>query len=118
MVAALALWIGSGHVAVGVGAVGWTIAVAIALPSAHRQYLLTASVDRQRLQWLGCGAAIAGEIALVAAALDLFLGWPAHVGAIAAAATVLLPLGFAASTSERLVARRPCAGAHGVDHRD
>src|SRR5207248_7123097 len=98
----LALWIGPGNVSVGAGAVGWTIAVVVALPSAHRQYLLTASVDRQRLQWLGCGAVVAAEIALVAAALDLFLGWPAHVGAIAAGATMLLPMALAASTSERL----------------
>ncbi|MDX6232881.1 MAG: hypothetical protein QOH68_1881 [Nocardioidaceae bacterium] len=104
-IAGLALWAGPGHVSVGVGALGWIIAVAVALPTAHRQYLLTAGVERQRLQWLGCGAVIAGEIALVAAALDLFLGWPAHVGAIAAGATVLLPLALAASTSERLVAR-------------
>src|SRR5438874_449162 len=81
-IAGVALWVGPGHVTVGLGAIGWTLAVAAALPSAHRQYLLTAGVDRQRLQWLGCGAAIAGEIALVAAALDLFLGWPAHAGAI------------------------------------
>jgi len=105
VVAGLALWIGPGHVSVGVGAVGWTLAVMVALPSAHRQYLSTASVDRQRLQWLGCGAAVAAEIALVAAALDVFLGWPAHVGAIAAGATVLLPIALGASTSERLVAR-------------
>ena len=103
--AGLVLWIGPGHVSVGVGALGWTIAVATALPTAHRQYLLTAGVERQRMQWLGCGAVIAGEIALVAAALDVFLGWPEQVGAIAGRATVLLPLGLAASTSERLVAR-------------
>ena len=114
VVAALALWAGPGHVSVGAGAIGWILAVVATLPSAHRQYLLSAGVDRQRLQWLGCGAVIAGEIALVAAALDVFLGWPAHVGAIAAAATVLLPLGFAASTSERLVARVDRALVHTV----
>ena len=104
-VAGLALWAGPGHVSVGAGALGWSLAVAAALPSAHQQYLRTAGVERQRLQWLGCGAVIAAEIALVAAALDVFLGWPDHVAAIAAGATVLLPLGMAASTSERLVAR-------------
>ena len=103
--AGFAVWAGPGHLSVGAGAVGWTVAVAAALPAAHRNYLLTAGVERQRLQWLGCGAAVAGEIALVAAALDLFVGWPAHTGALAAGATVLLPLALAASTSERLVAR-------------
>jgi signal transduction histidine kinase len=114
VIAAVALWAGPGHVSVGVGAIGWVLAVAATLPSAHRQYLLSAGVDRQRLQWLGCGAVIAGEIALVAAALNVFLGWPAHVGATAAAATVLLPAGFAASTSERLVARVDRALVHTV----
>jgi signal transduction histidine kinase len=102
--AGLALWATAGHVSVGIGAAGWTLAVASTLPSAHRRYLLSAGTNRQRLQMMGCGAAIAAEIALVAAALHLFLGWPAQVGAIAAGATVLLPMGVAASTSDRLVA--------------
>jgi hypothetical protein len=99
LVAGLVLWQTAGHVSVGIGAIGWTLAVAAALPSAHRNYLLSAGANRQRLQMMGCGAAIAGEIALVATALHLFLDWPASVGAIAAAATVLLPLALAASTS-------------------
>jgi signal transduction histidine kinase len=104
-VTGLVLWIGPGHVSLGAGAVGWGLAVAVALPSSHQQYLRTAGVERQRLQWLGCGAVVTAEIALVATALDVFLGWPDRVGVVAAAATVLLPLSMAASTSERLVAR-------------
>jgi signal transduction histidine kinase len=96
---------GPGEVTVAVGAVAWTIAVLASLPAAHRRYLASSGLDRQRLQWIGCGAAMAGEIAITMGALRLFVGWPAHAGAIAAAGTALVPAAFAASASPRIAGR-------------
>ena len=75
------------------------------LPGAHRSYLRTGGLERQRLQWVGCAAAISFEAALVAIALRLFAGWPSNGPVVAAAFTILIPLGLAAGTSHRLVAR-------------
>lgn len=86
----------------------WLVSVVLllcGLPGAHRSYLQTAGLERQRLQWVGCAAAISFETALVAVALRLFAGWPENSAVVAATATVLIPLGLAAGTSHRLVAR-------------
>ena len=104
-VAGLTLWAGPGHLGVGIGTFGWIASVALTLPAAHRRYLSVAGVERQRLQWIGCGAALAGEIAVVDLAFRALLKWPSHSAAVAAAATGLIPLALAASTVPRLVAR-------------
>jgi signal transduction histidine kinase len=57
------------------------------------------------LQWLGCGATLAGEVGLAMGALRVLVGWPSHAGAIAAAGTALLPLAIAASASPRVAGR-------------
>ena len=75
------------------------------IPAAHRRYLATAGFERQRLQWLGCAAAVTFEAALVVGALRLFAEWPPNGAVVAAAFTVLLPLGLAAGASNRLVTR-------------
>jgi signal transduction histidine kinase len=99
------VWAGEGEVTVGIGAVAWTIALVATLPSAHHRYLTSAGLVRQRLQWLGCGATLAGEVAVAMAALRLFVGWPPHAGAVAAAGTALIPLSIAASSNPRLAGR-------------
>lgn len=86
----------------------WLVSILVVLSGlrgAHRSYLATAGLERQRLQWVGCAAAIAFEGALVVVALRLFAGWPSNGAVVAAAFTVLIPLGLAAGTSHRLVAR-------------
>jgi signal transduction histidine kinase len=105
VVFACALWIDPGYVSVVVGALGWGVAIVVALPAAHRRYLASAGVDRQRLQWLGCGAVVAAEIALVAGALHVLVSWPSATGSVAAFGTVLIPLALAISTDHRLVTR-------------
>jgi signal transduction histidine kinase len=84
---------------------GWVIAVVAGLPASHRRYLASAGVERQRLQWLGCGFAVAAEIAVVIGALHLLVDWPGHPAAAAGAGTILLPAALAASSSPRLAAR-------------
>lgn len=83
----------------------WLVAVAAGLVPAHRRYLAATGTERQRLQWVGCGAVLALEVVLIAFGLDLLIGWPAHPGAAALGASVLVPAAFAAGASPRLVAR-------------
>ncbi len=86
----------------------WLVSVLMllcGLPGAHRSYLQTAGLERQRLQWVGCATAVAFEGTLVVVALRLFAGWPSNSAVVAAALTILIPLGLAAGTSHRLVAR-------------
>lgn len=86
----------------------WSVSALMLLagvPAAHRRYMSTAGLDRQRLQWVGCAAAVAFEAALVIGAMRLFAGWPPNGAVAAAAFTALIPLGLAAGTSHRMVAR-------------
>lgn len=113
-VAGILIWAGPGQVSVTAGAVAWSVAVLVALPAAHRSYLASAGVVRQRLQWIGCGAALAGEVAITMGALSVFVGWPSHAGAVAASGTVMIPLAIAASASHRLAGRADRALVHTV----
>ena len=103
VVTGLVYAIGSGSEPTVLPWIGWIVAVALGLPGAHATYLRTAGIERQRLQWVGCGAAVAGEIALVAVALDLLVDWPAAPGLVAGAATVLIPVALVIGASPKLV---------------
>ncbi len=75
------------------------VAAAAGSMPAHRRYIASAGVTRQRLQWLGCALAVAGEVALVVVSLRVLLGWPHHGAAVAAGATVLVPLALIAAAT-------------------
>jgi signal transduction histidine kinase len=77
-------------------------ALLVGLPIAHQTYRLSTGAARQRLQLVGCAMAIVIEVALVVAALQLLVDWPAHAGEIAAGATILVPLALAAGTSPKI----------------
>ncbi len=80
----------------------WTEAVVAALIGigpAHRRYLESGGVTRQRLQWLGCALTVAGEVALVAVALRILVGWPQSASVVVAAATVVVPLALLAAAT-------------------
>ena len=66
------------------------------------------------MQWFGWAVTVAGEVALVAIALRLFLGWPRSLNTVIAAATVTIPLSFVLCTSKRLVGRVDRLLAHTV----
>jgi signal transduction histidine kinase len=83
-------------------ALAWSAAVACTLPAVRLEYLRVAGRDRERMQWAAIGAVLAAGVALVAAVLYLLVGWPAPVGAIAAAATAFVPLGMIAGDAPRL----------------
>ena len=84
---------------------GGAAALAIGGPAANRNYRAATAVDRRRMQWVGWGAAVTTEAALLVLALDLFIDWPDRAQLVAAAATVLVPLAVAASASSKMVTR-------------
>ncbi|HYF44803.1 MAG TPA: histidine kinase, partial [Acidimicrobiales bacterium] len=59
--------------------------------------------DRARLQWIGWGAALAAAIGGLVVLLDALLDWPDRPGAVALAATVVVPAAFVATTFPRLL---------------
>ncbi|MDQ6697070.1 MAG: hypothetical protein M3Z46_06385, partial [Actinomycetota bacterium] len=75
------------------------VAAALGAIPAHRRYIASAGVTRQRMQWLGCAVAMAGEVALVVISLRLLLDWPHQGAAVAGAATVLIPLALIAAAT-------------------
>jgi len=103
--AALALGIGLavGHrpFSIEAGAISWSIAAVVAIPALRLRYLASAGHSRERLQWVGIGAVLAADVALVASVLHALVGWPAALGAVAAGGTVLIPLGLLIGILER-----------------
>jgi signal transduction histidine kinase len=105
LVAGLVVWSVDGELTVPIGATAWCVAIVLALPAAHQRYLTATGAARQRMQWLGSGAALAGEVTVIVGGLWLLLEWPNHAGAIAAAATALIPVAAIASTMPRIAGR-------------
>ncbi len=83
-------------------AISWAIAGALAIAPMRARYITSIGYHRERMEWFGIGATLAATIALVATVLHLLVGWPGPLGAVAAAATVLVPLGFLAAESRKL----------------
>ena len=79
------------------GALIWSLAVLCALPATRLRYRRAAGHDRERMQWLGTGLAVAASIALIGAVLHLLVGWPASPGVVAAAASAVVPLALIAA---------------------
>jgi signal transduction histidine kinase len=84
------------------GAISWTIAALLALGPMRARYGTSIGYQRDRMLWFGIGVTLAVTVALAAAVLHLLVGWPASLGAVAAAGTVMVPLGLLASESRRL----------------
>jgi signal transduction histidine kinase len=63
------------------------------------------AVDRARLQWAGWGVVVAALIVLVGEILHLLLDWPASPGAVALAATVLIPVSLTLSSWDTIAVR-------------
>lgn len=84
------------------GAISWTIAALLALGPMRARYGASIGYRRDRMLWFGIGVTLATTVALAASVLHLLVGWPASLGAVAAAGTVLVPLGLLASENGRL----------------
>jgi signal transduction histidine kinase len=96
-------WFGPGRMSDAAAVIGWVVAVAVGLTGAARRYRSAPGVDRQRLQWMASGAVAATELGLVVVGLYLLVRWPVHPWSMAAAGTVLVPLGVAMATFRRLL---------------
>jgi signal transduction histidine kinase len=79
------------------GALIWLLAVLCALPAARLRYLHAAGHDKERMQWLGTGLAVAASIALISVVLHLLVGWPESAGVVAACASAAVPLAVIAA---------------------
>ncbi len=83
-------------------AISWAVAGVLAVAPLRVRYIASIGHYRQRMEWFGIGVTLAATVALVATVLHLLVGWPGALGAVAAGATVLVPLGFLAGESGRL----------------
>ena len=79
------------------GALIWPLAVLCALPATRLRYLRAAGHDKERMQWLGTGLALAASVALISVVLHLLVGWPESPGVVAAAASAAVPLALIAA---------------------
>jgi signal transduction histidine kinase len=79
------------------GALIWSLAVLCALPATRLRYLRATGHDKERMQWLGTGLAVAASIALFGAVLHLLVGWPGSPGVVAACASAAVPLALIAA---------------------
>ena len=66
------------------------------------RYGATSPAGQRRMRWLAWGATVAAIVAVVALGLHALVQWPADVGAVAAAATGLVPISLIAGSSARL----------------
>ncbi len=88
------------------GVISWIVAGLLAIAPLRARYLGSIGALRERMDWFGIGITLAATVTLVATVLHLLVGWPGPLGAVSAAATVLVPLGLLAGESRR-------AGPHG-----
>ncbi len=84
------------------GAISWAVAGALVIAPMRARYIASIGCLRERMEWFGIGVTLAATVALVATVLHLLVGWPGPLGAVAAGATVLVPLGLLAGESRKL----------------
>jgi signal transduction histidine kinase len=89
-------------VTVSAGALAWAAGLALTLPAVRLRYQASAGRERERLQWLGAGAVLAVELALVTSVLHVLVAWPGALAATAAACSVALPVGLIAGEIQPL----------------
>jgi signal transduction histidine kinase len=114
------IFVGLAYVAaVAVGAAGSATDSAIGVPTVVLGGVLLAiavafygqrcrnagAVERARLQWAGWGVVVGALIVLVAEILNLLLEWPPSPGAVALAASALIPISLTLSSWDSLAVR-------------
>lgn len=90
------------------------VAAAVGIGVMNRRYVRSRGTERQRLQWFGWAVAVGLEVTLVAIASRLLTGWPHEGAAIAAAATLPLPVALALGAFPRIMGRVDALLAHTV----
>jgi signal transduction histidine kinase len=84
------------------GVTSWVVAGLLAIVPMRSRYLLSVGALRERMDWFGIGLTLAATVALVVSVLHLLVGWPESLAAVAAGATVLVPLGLLTGESRKL----------------
>jgi signal transduction histidine kinase len=84
------------------GAAGLAVLTLASFPAIGRSYSRCASRDREEFRWLGAGAVVAVDLAVVISVLHTLVGWPAAIGPATAATVVLVPASMLAGSSPRL----------------
>jgi signal transduction histidine kinase len=85
----------------------WPAIVEIALfavvggPAVLARYQRASIGERRRIKWLGWSVTVAAGIGIAAASLHALVSWPDSVAAVAAGATVLIPIAFAIAAFDR-----------------
>ncbi len=90
------------------------VAAGIGLTGSNRRYRRAIGVERQRMQWFGWAVAVGAELAVVGIAARVLTGWPDGGAAVAAVATLPIPLALAVGSSRRLIGRIDSLLAHTV----
>ncbi|MGI9032581.1 MAG: GAF domain-containing sensor histidine kinase [Acidimicrobiales bacterium] len=108
------LWLQRPTLALWPVALEGVVAVAVGLAGSNRRYRRSVGAERQRLQWFGWAMVVTAEATLVTVALRLLAGWPPQGLAIVAAATVVMPVALAISSSSGLLGRIDHLLAHTV----
>ncbi|HEY3724664.1 MAG TPA: histidine kinase [Acidimicrobiia bacterium] len=85
-------------------ALGLTLAV-VALGAYASRCRRAGAVERARLQWAGWGVVVASLVVLVTEIVHLLLEWPPSPGAVAVAATALVPVSLALSAWDGIAVR-------------
>ncbi len=78
---------------------------AIALAAYANRCRRAGAVERARLQWAGWGVVVAALVVLVTEIVHLLLEWPPSPGAVALAATALVPVSLALSAWDGIAVR-------------
>ncbi|MGI8796556.1 MAG: histidine kinase [Acidimicrobiia bacterium] len=104
-VAAVVIWIDRPAVPLWVPALQALVTVTVGGVASNTRYRQARGHERQRMQWFGWAATVAGEVALVAVALRLFLSWPRPLATVMTVATITVPASFLLSTSKRFLGR-------------
>src|ERR1700727_3581073 len=84
------------------GAISWSIAGVLAIAPMRARYIGSIGHHRERMEWFGIGVTLAATVALMVTVLHLLVGWPGQLGAVAAGATVLVPLGLLAGENKTI----------------
>ena len=79
------------------------LAAAAGFGGANHRYRRSQGVERQRMQWFGWAVAVGCEVTVVAVAVRVLSGWPAHGAVIAAAATIPLPVALVIGSSRSVI---------------
>ena len=90
------------------------IAAAVGIGIMNRRYVKSRGAERQRLQWFGWAVAVGLEVTLVAVASRLLTGWPHQGAAIAAAATLPLPVALTLGSFPEVMGRVDALLAHTI----